>query len=352
MTEKPRDPRPALEIQIHPGGMRWGVRYMFLNRRQLQWGAVLAAALALLVLTGLLLLPATIGGVIRSKEYRKLLGERSQRGERVLTLTRELEDLAADTEDLLLRMERIFLTYGMSTDSAIGHGGFPFQKGESFDSIYAVAVRHGRELESGVAEQVAVLETFVGEVESFEEAHRDQVMRTPSVSPIDSDQFVLTSPFGNRRSPFTKRVDLHPGIDLAAQTGTEIRAPAAGVVVFSGRYPIRQSVAWWRYGNLIALRHGERFITLFGHCDEILVNNGQEVEQEQVIATVGNTGWSTSPHLHYEVRRKDEEDRFIPVDPRIYILDHRWRNEERLLIQARRAPDLSTYEPLPDLIGR
>lgn len=352
MNEERSRRRPALEIQFHPGKVRWSVQYLFLSHRQLWWLAVVSVALALFVLSGLALLPGAIGAYSRSLEYQSLLDERSQLGERAQVLSQDLEGLAAATEELLLRMERIYLTYGMTANEPIGHGGYPFQQGESFDSIYSVAVRHGRQLESGVAEQLAVLETFISEVESFEEAHQEQVLTTPSVSPLDPAESVLTSPFGTRRSPFTKRIDLHPGIDLAAQTGTEIVAPAAGVVVFAGRYPIRQSVAWWRYGNLVAIRHGERFITLFGHCDEILVSTGQQVEQQQVIGTVGNTGWSTSPHLHYEVRRRDEEDRFIPVDPRIYILDHRWRNEERLLIEARRAPDLSTYEPLPSLIGR
>jgi murein DD-endopeptidase MepM/ murein hydrolase activator NlpD len=250
-------------------------------------------------------------------------------------------------------MSRIYLTYGLDSSTSIGQGGYPFAETAAIDSIYAGAVQRARSVDARLREELAVLETFVGELESFEQAHRDQVRTTPSVSPLRETEFVLTSPFGSRRSPFTKKVDNHPGLDLAATVGTPIHAPASGTVVFAGRYPIRQSVAWWRYGNLVAIRHGDRFITLFGHCDEIRVRSGQDVEQGEVIATVGNTGWSTSPHLHYEVRRKLETDgRFVPVDPRVYILDYRWRNEERLLVRARWAPDLSKFEPLPRLIGR
>ena len=123
-------------------------------------------------------------------------------------------------------------------------------------------------------------------------------------------------------------------------------------MVFAGRYPLRKSVGWWRYGNLVVLSHDDEFRTLYGHCDEVLVKAGQRVEQGEKIATVGNTGWSTSPHLHYEVRRRNAARDFAPVDPRIYILDRRWRDEERLLVRARSAPGQSNYEPLPTLFTR
>src|SRR4029450_11548493 len=95
--------------------------------------------------------------------------------------------------------------------------------------------------------------------------------------------------FGTRRSPCTKPLDSHAGLDLAAPVGTPVFAPADGLVVFAGRYPLGQSVAWWRYGNLVAIRHGDRFVTLYGHLDETGVRLGQRVHQGELIAKVGNT---------------------------------------------------------------
>ena len=114
--------------------------------------------------------------------------------------------------------------------------------------------------------------------------------------------FVLTSPFGVRISPFTRAADFHKGLDLSAPTGTPVYASADGIVSFAGRFPIRQSVNWWRFGNVVVINHSDRFITIYGHCDTVKVHRGQEVKQGQVVATVGSTGWSTNSHLHYEVR--------------------------------------------------
>jgi murein DD-endopeptidase MepM/ murein hydrolase activator NlpD len=249
-------------------------------------------------------------------------------------------------------MDRIFLTYGLDIDASEGQGGFPEPARTAPESIYAADILRGTTTEAQITEKLSVLGSFIDEVQAFEEQNSGQTRTTPSISPLRSNDFVLTSPFGRRRSPFTQQVDFHPGLDLAAPTGTPIYAPGEGTVVFAGRYPVRQSVSWWRYGNMVALRNGDRFITVFGHCDEIKVRNGMKVKQGDVIATVGDTGWSTSPHLHYEVRSKNSEGKFEPVDPRVYILDHRWRDEEQLLVSARQAPDLSEYEPLPRVIGR
>ncbi|MDH3404759.1 MAG: M23 family metallopeptidase [Acidobacteriota bacterium] len=342
----------VLEIQIHPSDIRRRVWYFFLTRRQIRWAAAVAAAVVLFLGLNAVLAPQVVGNLLSRSRYESLVAERARHGERLQDLTAQMAALDGASEELHLKMNRIYTTYGLRNDETSAGQGYPIAPRSVPESIYAGAIRRGSTLEAKISEQLRVLGSFIDEIQSFESAHGDQVLTTPSVSPLNRDEFVLTSPFGNRRSPFTKERDFHPGLDLAASTGTEIHAPAAGVVVFAGRYPLRQSVSWWRYGNLVALRNGERFITLFGHCEEVLVKSGQRVAQGDVIATVGNTGWSTNPHLHYEVRVLGEDGEFTPVDPRIYILDHRWRDEEQLLVRARMAPDLRDYEPLPRLIGR
>lgn len=344
--------RPFYEFQYHSSDIRSGVRYLFLTRRQGLGVMVAVAAWLVVVTAGLLVAPTVVDNFLAARGYVRLLEERSAEGEKLNLHVQQLAEIEDRAEEVRLAMSKIYLAYGFSEDGSQGKGGYPHEPARVPSSIYATSIRQGNGLVARISDQLGALDVFLNEVRTFEAAHSDQVRTTPSVSPLRDGEFVLTSPFGNRISPFTKEIDFHAGIDLAAAIGTEIHAPADGVVVFAGRYPLRQSVGWWRYGNLVALRHGDRFITLFGHCKDILVRSNQKVQQGELLATVGDTGWSTNPHLHYEVRRLDEDGEFRPVDPRIYILDHRWRDEERFLVRARQSPNASSYEPLPRVIRR
>ncbi len=343
--------RPLLEVQVHAPDIRRGVRYLFLDRRHFLVAGAAAALVLAFVAWGFAMAPGVARNELSRQQYRELERLRVQQGDRLKSLLGRLEQLAAGADALRLRTEKVYLAYGLPQEPARGQGGFPVRRPPVPRSIYADSITHGGVLQSEVVEQLEVVSSFLRDVQEFEQEHRDQVLLTPSICPLSGRDFVLTSPFGMRRNPFTKAADFHAGLDLAAPPGTPVHATAAGVVAFAGRYDLRQSVGWWRYGNLVMIRHGDRFVTLYGHCQEVKVRAGQRVVQGQVIALVGNTGWSTSPHLHYEVRRRDGTE-LHPIDPRIYILDHRWRDEERLLVRARSAPDPGDYEPLPRGIGR
>jgi murein DD-endopeptidase MepM/ murein hydrolase activator NlpD len=102
------------------------------------------------------------------------------------------------------------------------------------------------------------------------------------------------SGFGWRVDPFTGEAAIHEGIDFTADTGTPIRAAAAGVVITVERHP--------EYGNMVEIDHGNDLITRYAHSSKVFVKQGALVRRGQKIAEVGTTGRSTGPHLHFEVR--------------------------------------------------
>ncbi|MGZ3772920.1 MAG: M23 family metallopeptidase [Pseudobdellovibrionaceae bacterium] len=128
---------------------------------------------------------------------------------------------------------------------------------------------------------------------------------TPNMKPAKG---WITSRFGYRVSPFTGKTALHAGLDIAAAPGSPVYAPADGVVTFASYDE--------SYGKLISIDYGYGVATRFGHLSQIYVQVGQRVNKWDVVGAVGNTGRSTGPHLHYEVRING-----TAVDPINYILD-------------------------------
>jgi len=111
----------------------------------------------------------------------------------------------------------------------------------------------------------------------------------------------INSGFGTRRS-LGATGDVHTGVDIDARAGTPVRAPARGIVAFAG----------WQngYGRTIILEHGLGVQSLYAHLSKFVVKRGQRVEQDATIGLTGNSGHSSGPHLHYEVRVNER-----PVNP-------------------------------------
>lgn len=123
-----------------------------------------------------------------------------------------------------------------------------------------------------------------------------------------SQSYPITSPFSYRVSPIWGSSELHTGLDIGAPYGTTIRASAAGRVLVS-------EFNTGGYGNYVVIDHGGGYTTLYAHASLNLVQAGQSVVQGQAISQVGSTGWSTGPHLHFEIRVNNS-----PVDPSAYVL--------------------------------
>jgi murein DD-endopeptidase MepM/ murein hydrolase activator NlpD len=115
----------------------------------------------------------------------------------------------------------------------------------------------------------------------------------PTLPPILDGWF--SSNFGYRIDPFTGQRAYHEGIDFPAQVGTPIQAAASGKVVFAGVHP--------EYGKMVEIDHGNGLITRYAHASRLLVKEGDVIVAGQPVATVGTTGRSTGPHLHFEVRQ-------------------------------------------------
>lgn len=152
------------------------------------------------------------------------------------------------------------------------------------------------------------------EMQSYEQLYdhlQTQVNRiesTPSIAPV---QGFVSSAFGYRVDPFSRKRKMHHGLDISAPTGTPVYVTANGTVAYAKWYG--------GYGYTIKIDHGYGYSTIYAHLSKMLVRKGQELTRGQQIGKVGSSGKSTGPHLHYEVRYHNK-----PMNPVEFI----WTEEQ------------------------
>jgi murein DD-endopeptidase MepM/ murein hydrolase activator NlpD len=142
-------------------------------------------------------------------------------------------------------------------------------------------------------------------LQSYFQDQQALLAAAPSIWPVRG---WLTSEFSARLDPYTGERVMHEGLDIAAAIGTPVRAPADGIVVFNGMEG--------GYGHVLVIDHGYGLKTRYGHLSRIDVKLAEKVKRGQFVAAVGNSGRSTGPHLHYEVRVNGIAD-----NPRKFILE-------------------------------
>jgi murein DD-endopeptidase MepM/ murein hydrolase activator NlpD len=142
---------------------------------------------------------------------------------------------------------------------------------------------------------------------------QDSIIYLPSIRPILRG--TISSGFGMRMHPLYHVMRYHEGLDISAPTGTPIYATANGTIRYAGKMS--------GYGNLVKIDHKYGYSTRYGHMSKILVRNGQTVKKGEKIGEVGNTGISTAPHIHYEVRYHGQ-----PQNPAVYYFDDIILNEQ------------------------
>jgi murein DD-endopeptidase MepM/ murein hydrolase activator NlpD len=156
-----------------------------------------------------------------------------------------------------------------------------------------------------VKDVVENIESNIHELDQFLLDKESFLSSTPTILPADG---WITSYFGQRISPYLGKLKMHEGLDVGAPYGTKVNAPADGIVTFSGEKA--------GFGKFVQVDHGYGIETIYAHNQSLHVKAGQKVKRGNLLAAVGNTGHSTGPHLHYEVRVNG-----IAVDPLYFILD-------------------------------
>ncbi|MEM8750255.1 MAG: M23 family metallopeptidase [Pseudomonadota bacterium] len=145
----------------------------------------------------------------------------------------------------------------------------------------------------GMNDFVERFEALEDTLETLKEMQR-MAKHVPHGSPTPGSS--ISSRYGTRRDPFTKRSAMHAGLDFRAKRGTPVYATGSGIVRKAGRNG--------GYGKLVEIDHGHGMTTRYAHLSRIKVKKGQRIKRGDIIGKVGSTGRSTGPHLHYEVRRK------------------------------------------------
>ena len=307
-----RPPAPAEQVTLMwvPDGAQGEVRRATLRLTQLRLGALVAAVLVCALGIG------GLRGWFAGGDDAALLDENLALKRRLLHLEGRLNSVDAEVQRLRLYDQQIGGPADAPDDAPPLDGTGPVdpeeaaaaglhsdpgrlpRRGEAGDPMDELVqpgdidgrLHHADLRLDALAQHLSALEQQLGGLAEEAEAWRGVAPGLPSAWPL---QGVLTSGFGWRRSPFTRQWKFHMGVDIAAPRGTVIVAPGPGRVV-------RAEYADG-YGRVVEINHGEGVITRFGHNARLLVSDGQSVRAGQAIATVGMTGHTTGPHLHYEI---------------------------------------------------
>ena len=217
-------------------------------------------------------------------------------------LNKELDEVKAVLTDIQYRDDNIYRTIfeaePLSADvRKAGFGGNDnYQNLRLLDSDDIVANTTQRF--DIISKQLYIQSKSFDEVANLAK-NKDQMLKSiPSILPISSSQIKRVGHYGMRRHPIYKIWKLHEGTDFTARRGTPIHATGDGIII-----KVKSSKRG--YGNQILIDHGFGYKTRYAHLYKSLVKEGQKVNRGEVIAEVGNTGLSTGPHLHYEVRKNN-----------------------------------------------
>jgi murein DD-endopeptidase MepM/ murein hydrolase activator NlpD len=280
--------------------------------RQFKIPKVLVQFSLLFTLSALVFLTWAFIEYCKFPEHRKMIQENEQKAAQLAALTDKIDQINNKLVELKKFDNRlkvmVNLEPGDDGTQFLGIGG---PDSTLIDSNNVLEDAHKRltrlmhQSLDNLEDEIAVQIHEKAQLYEFLEGQKSMLACTPSIWPA---QGWVTSGFGYRISPFTNQREFHEGFDISARIGTDIIAPADGVIVEIGKT--------YGFGNLIIISHGYGIKTMYGHLSKILIKKGQSVKRGDKIALIGNSGRTTGPHLHYEIQLNG-----VPVNPQNYILN-------------------------------
>lgn len=210
-----------------------------------------------------------------------------------------------------------------------GYGGVDrYSKLEGYDNAKLLEIT-SRKLDK-IASQIYVQSKSFDEVFELAKNKEKMLASLPAIQPVkNTDLKRIASYYGIRIDPIYKVKKFHAGLDFSAPKGTPIYSTGDGVV-------LKTKKSKRGYGNTIEIDHGYGYTTFYAHTSEIIAKKGDKVTRGQIIAKVGNTGKSTAPHLHYEVRKNKRA-----VNPIYYFFNDLSPEEYELLLDYSKRPSQS-----------
>jgi murein DD-endopeptidase MepM/ murein hydrolase activator NlpD len=279
------------------------------NVRKLRVPCYAIHTLGVLVVVGALTTGAAVASysrmLLKVANYNALRSEEGHLRQQYVQLQAQAKDTRQQLASLQSLATEVAATYGI-----LRWRDTPFRAATASNSIDAPANRAPANFESSV-NQFHFLVRNVSLVTMVDESGLGLLpgpiptnsTLVPSLWPVIGR---ITASFGEREDPFTDEPAFHPGIDIAAPYGTPVRATADGVVVFAGEED--------GYGRIVMIDHGFGISTCYAHLSGFNTEVGDRVQRGEVIGYVGDSGRSTGPHLHYEVRIDN-----TPVNPWRYM---------------------------------
>lgn len=316
ITDRKKKPAERFSILIIPRN-RSRIRRFEATDRTFKFALGGAIAFATILCAAVIAMFVYRGAYVGTEDVRVEAAQYMQERAALLDRVAQLDSAIARTERFAAKLEALA---GIGKTDSVGKG--PIEEHESLPDVpTAEPIQLGNgmwkspfvgTLSEGFSLSLKKLAERAGGVE--EKLHglfsrqQDKLYFWASLPSAWPARGWITSIFGAKRG-WGRRSRFHEGIDIAGPRGTPIIAPGDGVVTYTGYKG--------GYGKTVMVDHGYGISTVYAHCSSLFVEEGQRVKRGGLIAAVGNTGRSTGPHLHYEVRVDG-----VPVDPLLYLADN------------------------------